>query len=123
MFEADELCDRIAVIRGGDIVAEGTPDVLKRRVTDGHVVEVEAFGLPETALDAVREVDGVRSAAIEDRGHAQLLLVQVEPGAEVTSAVLGSLNGVNVGRVSSREPTLEDAYVALVTEEPVAGDG
>ena len=115
MFEADELCDRIAVIRGGELVAEGTPAMLKQRVTDGHVVEVETFGLPDTALDAVRDVSGVRTAAVEDRGHAQVLLVQVEPGAEVTSAVLGSLNGVNVGRVSSRQPTLEDAYVALVS--------
>jgi ABC-2 type transport system ATP-binding protein len=41
--------------------------------------------------------------------------VQTEPGAEVTSAVLGSLDGVSVGRVSSRRPTLEDAYVALVS--------
>jgi ABC-2 type transport system ATP-binding protein len=115
MFEADELCDRIAVIRGGEVVAEGTPEVLKRRVTDGHVVEVETFGMPETAVDDVRVLAGVRSAAVEDRGHAQMLLVQVEPGAEVTSAVLGSLHGVNVGRVSSRQPTLEDAYVALVS--------
>jgi ABC-2 type transport system ATP-binding protein len=119
MFEADELCDRIAVIRGGELVAEGTPAALKRHVTDGHVVEVETFGLPdpvEQVLDAVREVAGVRSAGIEDRGHAQVLLVQVEPGAEVTSAVLGRLDGVSVGRVSSRQPTLEDAYVALVAE-------
>jgi ABC-2 type transport system ATP-binding protein len=41
--------------------------------------------------------------------------VQVEPGAEVTSGVLGQLTGTRVGRVSSREPTLEDAYVELVS--------
>ncbi|CAN5132759.1 daunorubicin resistance protein DrrA family ABC transporter ATP-binding protein [soil metagenome] len=115
MFEADELCDRIAVISEGELVAQGTPTVLKQRVTDGHVVEVETFGLPDTALAAVRSLAGVRSTAVEERGQAQVLLVQVEPGAEVTSAVLGSLNGVSVGRVSSREPTLEDAYVALVS--------
>jgi ABC-2 type transport system ATP-binding protein len=115
MFEADELCDRIAVIRAGELVAEGTPSVLKQRVTDGHVVEVETFGLPDAAMDAVRDVSGVRSANVEERGQAQVLLIQVEPGAEVTSAVLGRLNGVNVGRVSSRQPTLEDAYVALVS--------
>jgi ABC-2 type transport system ATP-binding protein len=115
MFEADELCDRIAVIRGGELVAEGAPAVLKQRVTDGHVVEVETFGIPDSALDAVRTVSGVRTAAVEDRGQAQVLMVQVEPGAEVTSAVLGRLDGVNVGRVSSRQPTLEDAYVALVS--------
>ncbi|HET7388498.1 MAG TPA: ABC transporter ATP-binding protein [Nocardioidaceae bacterium] len=115
MFEADELCDRIAVIAEGQIVAEGTPATLKQRVTGGHVVEVETFGLEETLLDAVRSVAGVRSVAVEDRGHAQVLLVQVEPGSEVTSGVLGRLNGTNVGRVSSREPTLEDAYVELVS--------
>ena len=115
MFEADELCDRIAVIRAGELVAEGTPSVLKQGVTDGHVVEVETFGLPDAAMDAVRDVSGVRAANVEERGQAQVLLIQVEPGAEVTSAVLGRLNGVNVGRVSSRQPTLEDAYVALVS--------
>ena len=120
MFEADELCDRIAVIRGGEIVAEGTPADLKQRVTAGHVVEVETFGLPDTSLDAVRLLDGVRSAAVEERGQAQVLIVQVRPGAEVTSSVLGSLDGVNVGRVSSREPSLEDAYVELVSAEPAA---
>ncbi len=114
MFEADELCDRIAVIRDGELVAEGTPAILKQGVADGHVVEVETFGVEEAGLDAVREIAGVRSVALEERGHAQLLLVQVEPGAEVTSAVLGRLNGVTIGRVSSRQPTLEDAYVALV---------
>jgi len=115
MFEADELCDRIAVISDGELVAEGTPALLKQRVTDGHVVEVETFGLPATAPAAVRSLTGVRTVAVEERGQAQVLLVQVEPGAEVTSAVLGCLGGVNVGRVSSREPTLEDAYVELVS--------
>jgi ABC-2 type transport system ATP-binding protein len=115
MFEADELCDRIAVIRDGQIVAEGTPAALKQRVSAGHVVEVETFGVPDTAVDAVRTLAGVRTAAVEDRGQAQVLIVQVEPGSEVTSSVLGHLDGVSVGRVSSREPTLEDAYVELVS--------
>jgi ABC-2 type transport system ATP-binding protein len=114
MFEADELCDRIAVIASGQIVAEGTPAVLKQRVSAGHVVEVETFGLHDHLVEKVRGVDGVRSVVVEERGHAQVLLVQVEPGAEVTSGVLAALNGTSIGRVSSREPTLEDAYVELV---------
>ncbi len=115
MFEADELCDRIAVIRDGQVVAEGSPTELKTRVTAGRVVEVETFGVPDSTVDAVRTLAGVRSAAVEERGQAQVLIVQVEPGAEVTSSVLGQLDGVTVGRVSSREPTLEDAYVELVS--------
>src|SRR5258707_5493876 len=44
MFEADELCHRIAVISGGRILAEGTPEQLKQRVSLGNVVEIEVFG-------------------------------------------------------------------------------
>jgi ABC-2 type transport system ATP-binding protein len=115
MFEADELCDRIAVICDGRIVAEGSPTALKQRVSAGHVVEVETFGLPPSSTEAVRAVEGVRSVSVEERGQAQVLVVQVQPGAEVTSGVLARLNGTRVGRVSSREPTLEDAYVELVS--------
>src|SRR5919206_735346 len=45
MFEADALCDRIAVIDKGKIVAEGTPGQLKSRVESGSVTEVEVFGV------------------------------------------------------------------------------
>jgi ABC-2 type transport system ATP-binding protein len=114
MFEADELCDRIAVIAGGRIVAEGTPADLKNRVGEGTVVEVEVFGDAGPAVVGVEKLDGVRSAGVEERGQAQLLVVRAEPGAEVTQAVLACLNGVRLGRVATREPTLEDAYVELV---------
>jgi ABC-2 type transport system ATP-binding protein len=116
MFEADELCDRIAVIRAGRIVAEGTPAALKRQVSAGHVVEVDTYGVSDDVVTRVRGVAGVRSVALEERGHLQVLLVQVESGAEVTPSVLGMLDGTRVGRVNTREPTLEDAYVELVAE-------
>ncbi len=51
------------------------------------------------------------------------MVVQAQVGHEPTHDVLARLDGVSLGRVTTREPTLEDAYVALVTEEPVAADG
>src|SRR5215210_2977590 len=54
MFEADALCDRIAIISKGDIVAEGTPAELKRGVAEGRVVEVEVFGAAEQCVERVR---------------------------------------------------------------------
>jgi ABC-2 type transport system ATP-binding protein len=116
MFEADVLCDRIAVISQGEIVAEGTPAELKRGVTEGRVVEVEVFGAAERSLERVRALEGVTAVSIEEREQAQVLVVQTAPEAELTHAILGCLDGAEVGRVSQREPTLEDAYVALVTE-------
>jgi ABC-2 type transport system ATP-binding protein len=62
----------------------------------------------------VRSLPGVTSVVVEDRGQAQVLVVRVDTGAEVTQAVLATLGGVPLGRVATREPTLEDAYVELV---------
>ena len=115
MFEADELCDRIAVIAGGQIVASGTPEDLKAQVGEGSVVEVEVFGDAEPARARAEALPGVRSATAEDRGQAQVLVVRSQPGVEVTQAVMGALVGVPVGRVATRSPTLEDAYVELVS--------
>src|SRR5688500_4975229 len=115
MFEADALCDRIAVIANGEIVAQGTPGQLKAGVADGSVVEVELFGVEEDSVERIRTLEGVRTATLEDRDQKQLLIVQTAPGLELTHAILSQLNGASIGRVSSREPTLEDAYVQLVT--------
>ncbi|HYG94877.1 MAG TPA: ABC transporter ATP-binding protein [Nocardioides sp.] len=115
MFEADELCDRIAVIAAGKLVAEGTPAQLKERVAAGHVLEVEVFGGEEDLVARAEQVAGVRSAVLDTAGQTQSLVVQVEPGAEVTHDVLALLDGVRFGKVASRAPTLEDAYVELVS--------
>jgi len=115
MFEADELCDRIAVIAGGKILANGTPEDLKQRVTTGGVVEIEVFGVSPDVVGRVHALPGVRTVVVEERGQAQVLVVGAESGAEVTPAVLSCMDGARVGRVVTREPTLEDAYVELVS--------
>jgi ABC-2 type transport system ATP-binding protein len=57
------------------------------------------------------------SVVVEDREQAQVLVVQSESTGTTTQQLLVALGDVQVGRVSAREPTLEDAYVSLVTEE------
>jgi ABC-2 type transport system ATP-binding protein len=115
MFEADALCDRIAVIDHGRIVAEGTPDALKRRVAGRSVVEIETFGAAEETIERLRRVAGVASVTVEQREQTQLLVVQAADGSELVQPLLHELEGTRVGRVSTREPTLEDAYVDLVS--------
>jgi ABC-2 type transport system ATP-binding protein len=115
--EADQLADGIAVIDHGRVIAEGTPGQLKSRVASGSVTEVEVYGVPEATVERLRELDGVLAVWTEEREQAQVLSVQTRADTQLTAAILGHLVGANVGRVSHREPTLEDAYVALVTEE------
>jgi ABC-2 type transport system ATP-binding protein len=116
MFEADSLCDRIAVIARGRIVAEGTPAELKDRVVDSTVVEVEVFGIDDADVMRLRDLPGVTSVSVEEREQAQLLTIQSPRGLELTHELHGFFDGARIGRIAAREPTLEDAYVALVTE-------
>ena len=115
MFEADELCQRVAVIAGGQIVAHGRTSDLKAAVADRTVIEIETYGVDEQTLDRLRALDGVTSVATETRDQAQVVLVQAADGSLV-QPLLGLLDGVTIGKVVSREPTLEDAYVELVRE-------
>ncbi|HET7128244.1 MAG TPA: ABC transporter ATP-binding protein [Gaiellaceae bacterium] len=117
MFEADALCDRIAVIAKGRIVGEGTPEALKAGVAEGRVTEIDAFGVDEATVARLRAIDGVTAVSVEEREQKQLLVVQTTGDRELTAPLLAALDGFEVGRVSSREPTLEDAYIALVTAE------
>ena len=114
MFEADALCDRIAVINHGCIIALDTPGGLKTHVSDLNVVEVETFGAPESALEKLRALPFADSLAVEEQGQKQILLIQTTRGAEAVPDVMAALDGLKVGRVIVREPTLEDAYVRLV---------
>jgi ABC-2 type transport system ATP-binding protein len=114
MFEADALCDRIAVINDGRIVASGTGADLKQAVLNRTIVEIETFGVAPEAVDRLRQDPEVIAVNTEERDQSQILLVQSERGPEITQRLLGSLGDTRVGKVVAREPTLEDAYVHLI---------
>ncbi|GAB3813737.1 ABC transporter ATP-binding protein [Micromonospora zhanjiangensis] len=114
MAEADELCDRIAVIAAGRIQALGTPAELRHHADGRQVLEVEAYGVTDDQLAAVHRLPGIRETSLVVRDAAQLITVQSDVGVDVQAGVLAALSGVRLGRVTARQPTLEDAYVAIV---------
>jgi ABC-2 type transport system ATP-binding protein len=114
MFEADLLCQRIAVINHGRIIALDTPSSLKKHVEDLSVIELEVFGITQKILDWLRTQSFVDNVSIENQEQKQVLQIRSSRGTEAIPYVLSSLNGLRVGKVTAREPTLEDAYVRLV---------
>ncbi len=116
MFEADAICDRIAVIKGGEIVAEGTPSSIKKVVQDQGVVEFEVVGMPADRLAGLRALTGVKSVAVADHELAQVVTIHCSRPADVMTQLGLVLDGMSLQKVSSREPTLEDAYVQLIGE-------
>ena len=114
LFEADQLCQRIGVIDKGRLVALGTPSDLKANVSDLSVVELEVFGVDATSLDRLRGLDFVDSVVVEQRELRQLLRVQTRIADRAVAPLLAALGSADVGRVTVREASLEDAYVRLV---------
>ena len=114
MFEADALCQRIAVINQGRIVALDSPTGLKKHVSDLSVVEVETYGVPQEIVEKLRALSFVDALSVQEHDQRQMLLIQTPRGAEAVPDIMSKLSDSRVGRVVVREPTLEDAYVRLV---------
>jgi ABC-2 type transport system ATP-binding protein len=114
MFEADALCQRIAVINKGKIVALDTPAKLKENVQDLSVVEIELYGIPQEVIERIKALDFVVEVSIENRDQRQVMQVHTPKGPEAIPVLVEHLNGLRIGRIITREPTLEDAYVRLV---------
>jgi ABC-2 type transport system ATP-binding protein len=127
MAEADELCDRIAIVGSGVIRALGTPDELKGSVAQGTVVEATVHGADETHLSRLRDLPSVQRVTVtQTDGSKTVLTVRAEDDTEIHTDVVSALRGLRITRLTSREPTLEDAYVAIVesgTEPGATGQG
>ena len=118
MFEADAICDRIAVIKNGGIVAEGTPTSIKRSVENKGVIELEVEAIGPERLAQLRRLPEVTSVSVTERELAQVITVRCASPSELMPQLGAILEGIQLQKVSSREPTLEDAYIQLIAESP-----
>jgi len=121
MFEADMLCDRVAIINRGTIIAVGTPGELKSRIAGHKVVEIEAVNLPaDELLDKVKGVDGVFNAAarVRDPASGMAEIRVIFDGDDTLRRLLQTVldAGVKILGVKSLEPTLEDVFVYYTGE-------
>ncbi len=106
--EADALCDRIAIIDYGKIVAEGTPEELKRAVA-GDVVTLSVSGDQQLALELIKGQEFVRESRIEDGS----VLLYVDRGEVAMPAILRLLDGAGLQllTIGLHRPSLDDVFL------------
>ncbi|MGI9184275.1 MAG: ATP-binding cassette domain-containing protein [Solirubrobacteraceae bacterium] len=109
MEEADQLCDRLAIIDGGQIVAEGTPEQLKAAM--GHdVVSVALAGTEAGAIEAAMQgLPGLERVVVE----SDAIALYVENGAAQVAEIVRRIDGrgVTVGAISVARPSLDDVFL------------
>ncbi len=107
--EADQLCDRVAIIDDGKIVAQGTPEELKSQL--GHdVVSVELHGADiDATQSAIGELDGLERV-VSGRDSLALYL---EDGPGSIAEIVRRLDGaqIRVGAISVARPSLDDVFL------------
>jgi ABC-2 type transport system ATP-binding protein len=106
-----EYCDRIALIYRGELIAIGSPEVLKTELMPEEVLEV-LCERPRDAMGEIERVPGVKEVALFGKG----LHVVAEDG-EATAAMVRSLlkeRGYEIARVEKIVPSLEDVFVSLI---------
>lgn len=112
MMEADELCDRIAIIHEGEIVALDTPAALKGMVRKEISLQIEVY--PEIKVDWLHTLNGVIGVKSRDMG-GNLGLRVVVADETVVGDVLAGINerGGRIHYLHKEEPTLEDVFLKL----------
>ena len=111
MDEAERLCDRVAVIDHGQVIALGTPRELIARVGGEHVVTFSAAAHPVLDLDELKRLPSVRSAWIEQESWS-LSVTELHLALPALLAFLKD-KGLELATLSTRHATLEDVFVNL----------
>ncbi len=111
MDEAERLCDRIAIIDHGKVIAEGTPRELIERLGGHHMVEFAASDHAAIAEDTWQSLPGVE-AVHHDNGN---VVLSVREPHETIPALLAAVQrrGARLQHLNTRQASLEDVFVHL----------
>jgi ABC-2 type transport system ATP-binding protein len=115
MEEADHLCDRVAIMDHGRILALDTPEALKQSIGSGSVVRIHAEGGLSHLVDALcANLEGTTGARVVDD---QVILQATGPGLLPRVIAVAEDAGITITDLSVSEPTLETVFINLTGKE------
>lgn len=115
MAEADELCDRIAIIDGGKILACDTPKNLKKLVRMNRTFKLDVTLMQDkSSLGSIKGVENFTFIDDSEKELTSLKFVLTDESAvsDIVSLVLG--RGAKILSLQKTEPTLEDVFIKMV---------
>jgi ABC-2 type transport system ATP-binding protein len=114
LSEISQVCDRLLVIQGGEIVAQGTEDQLAKNLGGGGAVEIEVRGSSQQALEALQRVPGVTAATLQ-RLEGELGFLRVDAPPDLRPALVKALVAANIDvlRIDKAQGRLENIFMKL----------
>jgi ABC-2 type transport system ATP-binding protein len=110
MFEAERVCERIAIIHRGRLKALGTISELKDSIPRGDIIEIQVQG-PNLTPEAVKELERLGKVNVK----LDTITIYSEKAEEKVVEVIDALRrrGIQVKRIMVKEPTLDDVFTYL----------
>ncbi|MWV41471.1 ABC transporter ATP-binding protein [Natrialba sp. INN-245] len=117
MEQVEAVCDRVGILRDGEMVAVDSVEGLRDSVSEGETLRVTVDRIDDDALQAVRSLPDVSNAAVDGENPPQLV-VQVE-GSK--TAVLGELEerGIEIEDFSTTEASLDEVFQTYTASREV----
>lgn len=113
MYEAEELCDRIAIVNHGEIVALDTPASLKRRASSESVIVIHT---PTENPTLQHELDALRNEITHVSNSTDTLKVHTNNPGRILNSLATLLETQVISNIEVRNATLEDVYVQIIKE-------
>ncbi|MFB6154664.1 MAG: ATP-binding cassette domain-containing protein [Haloferacaceae archaeon] len=110
--QVEAVCDRVGILRGGELVAEDSIEGLRDAVGQGATLDVTAAGVSEADVEAVRALSGVSSASTSEGG----LSVACDDDAKTTVIATLEERGVTVEDFETAGASLEDLFLAYTED-------
>jgi ABC-2 type transport system ATP-binding protein len=115
MVEAEEMCDRVAIINKGRVLSCGTPNELKRTLRAETLFRISVHNLNGLSVDTFQEVPGVSKVVLQpEDGVSHLEFILREDAVLGPVVNLLTTHNIPIVNLQKREPTLEDVFVTLV---------
>lgn len=114
MYEAEELCDRIAIIKQGKIVALDTIAGLKQRTQNDTVISIQAQNNNKNTSEVIQSLSQLVPIHMSRNQSEQNILIQTKEPEIVLQRVAPLLQQQSIKSFEVRRPTLEDVYVSIV---------
>lgn len=117
MAEAQELCDRIAIIHRGKIIKVDTVENLLKIISKEYIYEIKSSLINDKYLDKIKKIEGVNTVYIENDPSILISRIRIVLNDESYFADIISMlkeNNIKIYSLSKEEPNLEDVFLYLV---------
>lgn len=115
MEEVEQLCDRIAIIDKGKVIASGTKEELKNMISLGETITLEIYNLTEDHIEGIKNIPNI--ASVDYNG--QTVVVKSKKGKNNLVHVLNYFENqkISMGKIYSELPTLNDVFLEITGKE------